>query len=944
MPAIPQRGFFGGEITPALHARRELPAVASGLALCRNAIPCRTGGLVNRMGTAWLRELAGGDANTRFVGIRFAADDAVTLAVGPRWIRLLLDLGIALSGAGAPWADATAYDVGAIASQSGGYYYCAATHTSAAGLNEPTTAGQDDQHWHPLALEGASAVLELPTIWPTSDLAELQFSPGGDRVMVTHPDHPPHEIVRWGDGRWTCLPAAFRPAITRPLAVAHSLGGAGTGTLRYKITARQKDTYAESAAGLLNASKAGTIDAAVLADPANDVAVDSVAHGFATGDVIGFSSVTPSTGDLANENASIALQGRSWTITLDATTPLDRFSLDDSAGVLTWPAIAPATYPDIAVTFNADELTVTADPPTLGAPGSWVYMIFATLDPTVDEYLIYRSDNEAPYGLIGSSKYPLFTDKGAVTNPDETFQPPSFRLPFRHRRWPVCSTFWKQRQIFAGGHDTALRVLGSGLGDFYNFRSGLPVLASDSFDLTIPELEAHAIVGIDSVGDLAVRTTGPFVILSPVGGLVAPGNIEVTSVTSQGSSKVAAVRAGGSLLYVHRQGALVLEARFAPESGGPAGYLGRNLTDLAPHLFHGHTITKLAWAETPEPVAFAVRDDGVLLSLTYDPERELWAWARHDTGGSTDKVLDVTVIPEEGQDLVYVYVQREVNSSTVYYAERLAPRTIGFAGDDPHLSGLFLDSALTSQAVEHAGGVTQTLSGGSPWTAGSSATMTNSGGIAVAGDVGRPTRLFDAADVAIHVVITAYVDPNTVTVTLLDDVPVTLQGLADAWMPLYRWVTGLGHLEGRDVRVLANGLPLGPFTVVSGQIDLGEVTTSSQACDVVLVGLPIAVRVQLLPPDVLDERFGVMGATMTISKPALLLEHTRGLSVGVDEARLTRLVDEDPGAAATAPLNGMVVCEIDSREARWSGLILALDEPLPMAVHALEYQVGIGER
>ncbi|RKZ10177.1 hypothetical protein DRQ32_07460 [bacterium] len=163
-------------------------------------------------------------------------------------------------------------------------------------------------------------------------------------------------------------------------------------------------------------------------------------------------------------------------------------------------------------------------------------------------------------------------------------------------------------------------------------------------------------------------------------------------------------------------------------------------------------------------------------------------------------------------------------------------------------------------------------------------------------------------------------------------------------MPLYRWVTGLGHLEGRDVRVLANGLPLGPFTVVSGQIDLGEVTTSSQACDVVLVGLPIAVRVQLLPPDVLDERFGVMGATMTISKPALLLEHTRGLSVGVDEARLTRLVDEDPGAAATAPLNGMVVCEIDSREARWSGLILALDEPLPMAVHALEYQVGIGER
>jgi hypothetical protein len=60
----------------------------------------------------------------------------------------------------------------------------------------------------------------------------------------------------------------------------------------------------------------------------------------------------------------------------------------------------------------------------------------------------------------------------------------------------------------------------------------------------------------------------------------------------------------------------------------------------------------------------------VLLSFTYRPEQDVWAWARHTTDGL---FRDVGVITSEGQDEVYVLVERTIGGSQVFYVEQLAP-------------------------------------------------------------------------------------------------------------------------------------------------------------------------------------------------------------------------------------------------------------------------------
>ena len=66
--------------------------------------------------------------------------------------------------------------------------------------------------------------------------------------------------------------------------------------------------------------------------------------------------------------------------------------------------------------------------------------------------------------------------------------------------------------------------------------------------------------------------------------------------------------------------------------------------------FDGHKIIDCAAIRNPLNIIYFVRDDGVLLSLTYEPQQQVWAWAEHHTDG---KFLSVAEIPEENQSVLY---------------------------------------------------------------------------------------------------------------------------------------------------------------------------------------------------------------------------------------------------------------------------------------------------
>jgi hypothetical protein len=115
---------------------------------------------------------------------------------------------------------------------------------------------------------------------------------------------------------------------------------------------------------------------------------------------------------------------------------------------------------------------------------------------------------------------------------------------------------------------------------------------------------------------------------------------------------------------------------------------GRDLTLFASHLFDGHEIDRMDYAETPHSIVWAVRDDGTLLGLTYIRDMDFWGWHRHNTDGAFEQVC---TIPEADGDAVYCVVGRTINGANVRYIERLAKREITDFDEDV----FFVDSGLS---------------------------------------------------------------------------------------------------------------------------------------------------------------------------------------------------------------------------------------------------------
>jgi hypothetical protein len=63
-------------------------------------------------------------------------------------------------------------------------------------------------------------------------------------------------------------------------------------------------------------------------------------------------------------------------------------------------------------------------------------------------------------------------------------------------------------------------------------------------------------------------------------------------------------------------------------------YTANELSILAEHITDSG-IVDMAFQRNPDPILWLVRDDGTLLSMTYDPKQDVVAWARHYAGSSS---------------------------------------------------------------------------------------------------------------------------------------------------------------------------------------------------------------------------------------------------------------------------------------------------------------------
>ena len=554
-------------------------------------------------------------------------------------------------------------------------------------------------------------------------------------------------------------------------------------------------------------------------------------------------------------------------------------------------------------------------------------------------YNIYRENTDGgQYFYIGSvGTTPAFYDGGLDL--DLTLVPPVARNPFDATgEYPSAVNYFQQRLCFGRSDNDPERIWVSRTGHYNNMTKRLPIQDDDAFDWLISGRQVNEIKHILDLNNMVVMTPSSEVrITGDASGAITPIAINAKTQSYNGSSDLSPIIVDGAALYVQARGSIVRDLGFDYQVDG---YRGNDLTVFSDHLVEGYELVDWTYQKTPNSIVWAVRDDGKLLSLTYQREQQILGWALHDTDGTIENVC---AVPEGSEDALYLVVKRTINGATKRYIERMATRFV-----DDIVDYIGMDCAASYDG-RNATAVTMTLSGGTNWTYSETLTCTASSSAFAASDVGKSVFI-DIQDSAGRVTdrvrckITGYTGPTIVSVKPHKTVPAALRSSAKTtWALAVTQVSGLWHLEGEQVSVLGDGhvvanpnnAKYNAITVASGAITLDK------AYAVVHVGLPITADLETLDVDQPDNS-SLAASRKHVSQVHMHVHKTRGLWVGAElpetDAIDTNLLTEpklrneegydDPVALRTGVIDLVIPPEWNSN----GRVSLRQSDPLPASL------------
>lgn len=589
---------------------------------------------------------------------------------------------------------------------------------------------------------------------------------------------------------------------------------------------------------------------------------------------------------------------------------------------------------------TAGTITVNWDAVT-GAKGYNIYRSPAAYNTSVPSGVIY--------GFAGSATSTSFIDTNIV--PDYTFSPPLHLDPFSSSStWPGVVAYFQQRRVYANTNTAPNTYYMSKPGAYDNFDAAFPTKDDDAITGTPWAQQVNGIqFMLPMPGGLVVFTgEGTWQVNGGGGGnAITPADQTAAPQAYIGAhDHIGPIPISYDILYVQAKGSSVRDLVYNFYFNI---YTSSDITILASHLFQGHRLLEWAYAEEPYKLVWAVRDDGILLSLTFLREQDIYAWARHDTNGLFCSVATVTEPPV---DAVYVVVRRLVNGTWFYYVERFDNRLWTNVEQNWCVdAGLSLpltypDATLTPASATGPSGVgsVTVIAGGDGYSYASASIADGVGGdgagfgatfscsisggsvtaitpltegqgysdptvMTIVGDgtgaraqavlsnlavFNASASVFSASNVGdvIRVgggmaTVTQYNSPTQVIANIT--VPITtlipnnpsstpLPAASGTWTisTPTSVLSGLNHLEGMEVAILADGSVQPNQTVVDGSVTLG---TSASA---ITVGLPFTCQLQT---PYLDIPGGptVAGRRKLLPAAIVRVADSRGIEIGVNQ-------------------------------------------------------------
>lgn len=899
-----QTAFVSGELSPALYGRTDLAKYHTGASTMRNFFPSYRGGASSRAGTAYVGtcKQVGTAYPPRDIPFQFSINQGYALEFGDQYMRIKAN-GAYVVEAAKTISAATKADPAVITATAHGYSNGDWVFISGMGgmtnfngltwivVNKTTDTFQvtdlfgntiNSTSFSTYTSGGtAERIYTVVSPYAAVDLPYLKYTQSADTMslgcynQVTFTEYPPYDLQRVAATNWTFTATTFGASIAAPTGVTIVATNSTTVSTWYSyvVTAVDATTGDESVASArVNVEN-------------NDISINAGSNTLTWTRRNGASNynvyrTTPSYGVAVPIGANYGYLGTTLGLSFTDTNIIADFS---------------TTPPQHKDPFARGQITAVV--PT--APGSGY----------VQSTITYSVTTSTGTGFSGT---PIVSATGTfvgfiVVNPGKNYAPAdtitiatggtgataTLTIGARTGTYPGVPAYFEQRRMYANTINEPDTYWGSQPGAFLNMDSSIPLIGSDAL---VGAPWAQQINGIQAM----VPMPGGLVVLTGKGAWQVNGvnNTALTpmdqAATPQGyngcHNRIQPIPINSDILYVQSKGSVIRDLTYNFYNNI---YTGNDITLFSSHLFSNHQLVQWTYAEEPFKLIWAVRDDGILLSVTWLKEQDVYGIARHDTNGLYQCACSIVEPPGDGEeayvDAVYLIVKRYVQGAWRYYSERMDDRNWMNVEDSWCVdAGLawpmsFPNATLTASAAT------------------GTATFTASSSVFVAGDVGSVIRLGGG-----KATVTAYTSGTVVTglftqdmTSLIPDDPNELPtpAMSGDWSitPTTSVVTGLNHLEGLEVAILADGSVVAKQTVVDGSITL------PQAYSAIVVGLSYTCQLQSLYLDPVGGPETVQGKRKNIGSVSIRCESTRGLKVGSNQPD-----------AATQP-NGAIV--------PWSGLI-----------------------
>ena len=485
---------------------------------------------------------------------------------------------------------------------------------------------------------------------------------------------------------------------------------------------------------------------------------------------------------------------------------------------------------------------------------------------------------------------------------------------------PSCVSFFEQRLVFAATTGEPQTIYFSKAGDYENFLAGTN--DADAMIYTIAANQVNVIRYLKAQRTLVIGTTAAEYTVSADGtdASITPSNITIKRQSSYGSANVDAITAGNAVLFLQKAKRKIRELAYNFDTDS---YVAPDLTILNDSVTKTG-ITQMEWQQEPDNILWCVRDDGQLAALTYQRSENVVSWHRHILGGigqeCTITVSDYANIAtgtkliftkSNGEEVTFTcqgagssptpetnkFFHNESNDTTadnIYTAINLhadfvvsnPSAAIVTVREASHSATGFLTcksfdtTRLTVQnesaaVVESIASISGTLNEDELWVIVKRA---------VDGSTVRYIEVFSDFDF----------DETDSTAFKFLDSHLTYSGSSTSSL------SGLSHLEGQTVSVLADGSVHDNKVVSSGAITLDRSVTSA------VVGLAYNSVLQTMRIEGGAAEGTSQGKTKRISKVVLRLFETVGVKVGPSLTNLEQIPFRTTSSDLSTPVSTLI--------------------------------------